>query len=214
MAAFKFPGRAKNSMHAALRSLQHVFLTRNLPAFIESKLQSCVPNYRFGLQLTVKAQKKQGITQAWKSQTKTRRKKPSHEGIRSLSLSSRCHQVPNPITHQTLWLSSSSCGPPHLCCSTSIVSNTLTGEIGIFFLNAILLLLVHKSRMEKKKSTFSQLSMSLPRWWFNKGNNDLDLNKLINKFGDPDMHFRSLGIQMTHTAKFRYRRCILLNKRK
>ena len=154
MAAFKFPGRAKNSMHAALRSLQHVFLTRNLPAFIESKLQSCVPNYRFGLQLTVKAQKKQGITQAWKSQTKTRRKKPSHEGIRSLSLSSRCHQVPNPITHQTLWLSSSSCGPPHLCCSTSIVSNTLTGEIGIFFLNAILLLLVHKSRMEKKKINF------------------------------------------------------------
>jgi len=68
--------------------------------------------------------------------------------------------------------------------------------------------------MEKKKSTFSQLSMSLPRWWFNKGNNDLDLNKLINKFGDPDMHFRSLGIQMTHTAKFRDRWCILLNKKK
>ena len=56
--------------------------------------------------------------------------------------------------------------------------------------------------------------MSLPRWWFNKGNSDLDLSKPINKFGDPDMHFRSLGIQMTHTAKFRDGRYILLSKRK
>ena len=52
--------------------------------------------------------------------------------------------------------------------------------------------------------------VSLTRWQFNKSNGDLDPHELINKFGDTDVYFGSLGTGMTSPAKFMGRkRCIL-----